>query len=284
MTIDKLLSVTLNIGVSLNYDLIKYHRQDLSLICQWSIVNSLSLFPFYFSRQICYTSFMRTIIAIGGGEIKNKQTLEIDRYIAQKAKSRAGDKRANALFLGTASHDSMPYFNSFRKTYTSVFDIKAEVALLVYGEMDDERIRQKFTEADMIYVGGGDTKFMLEVWHKRNIIPLLRDAYDRGVIIAGLSAGAVCWFDKAYSDFDIMCGGGEYKVFDGLGWLNGLCCPHYDLRHGFDGVASDYALSYALENNAAIEFTDGNFSRVISAGGNAWRLANDKKEIIENNN
>ena len=77
----------------------------------------------------------KRIIAIGGGEIKNKTTLKIDEYVANLAKDHAGEKRANALFIGTASHDSMPYFNSFRKTYTSVFDIKAEVALMVYGEM-----------------------------------------------------------------------------------------------------------------------------------------------------
>ena len=57
----------------------------------------------------------KRIIAIGGGEIKNKTTLEIDRYVASLAKEHAGENRANALFIGTASHDSMPYFNSFRK-------------------------------------------------------------------------------------------------------------------------------------------------------------------------
>ena len=51
------------------------------------------------------------LIAIGGGEIKNKTTLKIDEYIASLAKIHAGGKRANALFFGTASHDSMPYFN-----------------------------------------------------------------------------------------------------------------------------------------------------------------------------
>ena len=103
----------------------------------------------------------KRLIAIGGGEIKNKTTLEIDRYVATLAKEHAVEKRANALFIGTASHDSMPYFNSFRKTYTSVFDIKAEVALMVYGEMDLEKIKGKIEIADCIYIGGGDTMYML---------------------------------------------------------------------------------------------------------------------------
>ena len=81
----------------------------------------------------------KTLICIGGGELKSKETLKIDGYIAQKAKLRAGERRAYGLFIPTASHDSMPYFNSFRKTYTSVFDIKADVALTVYGEMSIDK-------------------------------------------------------------------------------------------------------------------------------------------------
>ena len=57
---------------------------------------------------------MKKIIALGGGELKAKTTLAVDEYIAGLAKARAGEKRAYGLFLGTASHDSLPYFNSFR--------------------------------------------------------------------------------------------------------------------------------------------------------------------------
>ena len=92
----------------------------------------------------------KRLICIGGGELKTKETLKIDGYIAELAKTHAGEKRAYGLFIPTASHDSMPYFNSFRKTYTSVYDIKADVALTVYGEMDLERIAEKFQKADFI--------------------------------------------------------------------------------------------------------------------------------------
>ena len=95
----------------------------------------------------------KTIVALGGGEIKSKTTLKIDEYVASLAYKRAGGRRPAGLFLGTASHDSMPYFNSFRKTYTSVFDIKADVALTVYGEMDLPHIEEKFLKADFLYIG-----------------------------------------------------------------------------------------------------------------------------------
>ena len=170
----------------------------------------------------------RTIVAIGGGEIKAKTTLAIDEYIAALAKQRAGDKRANALFVGTASHDYMPYFNSFRKIYTSVFDIKADVAMTVFKQTEPARLEEKFLKADMIYVGGGDTRFMIEHWKTSGIDKLIRDAYQRGVIIAGLSAGAICWFEEMYTDSEIVSGQGfDYKLMPAMGWLKGLACPHF---------------------------------------------------------
>ena len=218
----------------------------------------------------------KKIIAIGGGEIKNKTTLKIDEYIASLAKIHAGDKRANALFIGTASHDSMPYFNSFRKTYTSVFDIKAEVALIVYGEMDIERIKGKIENADMIYIGGGDTVFMLDKWKETGLDKLILKAYDDGKIICGLSAGAICWFKDMYTDYAIMRGeSSEYVLKKGLGVLDNCMCPHFNEREKDFGLAiinSKIPFSYAVENDCAIEFTDGKLTKVISSGGKAYKL------------
>ncbi len=93
---------------------------------------------------------MKRIVAIGGGELRDKTTLKIDEYIAALAKEHAGEKRANALFIPTASHDFMPYYNSFHKVYTGTFDIKTDVALTVFKEPDMERLREKFLKADAI--------------------------------------------------------------------------------------------------------------------------------------
>jgi len=231
----------------------------------------------------------KRIIAIGGGEIKNKTTLEIDRYIAELAKKHAGEKRANALFIGTASHDSMPYFNSFRKTYTSVFDIKAEVALMVYGEMSMEKIAAKIEAADCIYVGGGDTVYMLEKWKETGVDKMLIDAYNSGKIICGLSAGAICWFSDMYTDYEIMRGtSSEYVLKKGLGVLGGAMCPHFNEREkDFTEALSKGELhgAYCVENDCAIEFVDGVFTKVISGGGKAFYLTLDgdkidKKELL----
>ena len=231
---------------------------------------------------------MKRLIAIGGGSLKDKTTLEIDRYIADKAKKHAGDKRANALFIGTASHDSMPYFNSFRKTYTSVFDIKAEVGLMVYGEMSIDKIASKIEMADVIYIGGGDTVYMLSKWAELGVDKLLIDAYNNGKIICGLSAGAICWFTNMYTDFEIMRGeSSEYVLKDGIGVLKGAMCPHFNERESDFTIALTSGLiesAYCIENNCAIEFINGEFSKVISAGGKAYMMSKtqsgiEKKEL-----
>ncbi|MBQ7164075.1 MAG: Type 1 glutamine amidotransferase-like domain-containing protein [Clostridia bacterium] len=226
----------------------------------------------------------RTIIAIGGGEIKNKTTLKIDEYIASLAKERAGAKRANALFIGTASHDFMPYFNSFRKTYTSVFDIKAEVAMSVYLKTDRERLAEKFSAADMIYVGGGDTKFMIESWRESGIADLVLDAYRRGVIISGLSAGAICWFEEMYTDSEIVAGeGSDYKIMPALGVLKGLASPNYNERlEDFDAILlSENRSAIGIENDCAVVYENEVAVRAISSGGKAYRIACKDGKLIK---
>lgn len=227
----------------------------------------------------------KRIIAIGGGEIRSKETLEIDRYIATLARERSGEKRPYGLFIGTASHDSMPYFNSFRKTYTSVFDIKADVALTVYGEMDLEKIKGKFEKADFIYVGGGDTLFMLKKWQEFGLLDLIRDAYERGVIICGLSSGAICWFEDIYTDSELVECEGLYSMQKGLGWINGTMTPHYNERvSDFDEIMKNMPVgtrAYAIENLAALEFVNGKLSRSIEGGGKSFLLEKTGEGLIK---
>ncbi len=219
---------------------------------------------------------MKRIIAIGGGELRERTTLKIDEYIAGLAKARAGERRANALFIPTASHDFMPYYNTFHKVYTGVFDIKTDVALTVFKEPDMEKIKAKFEKADIIYVGGGDTVFMMEHWKKIGLLPLIEDAYERGVVLAGLSAGAICWFSDIYTDSALVNGEGEekYAMFSGLNWKKGVISPHYGARMlDFDKIVCyNYARAYGVEDNAALVIEDGEIVGSVSSGGKAWLL------------
>lgn len=221
----------------------------------------------------------KRIIAIGGGEVKNRDTLEIDRYIAEEAKKTAGERRACGLFIPTASHDCMPYYNTFHKIYTGIFGLKTDVALTVNREIDLEKLRSKFEKADFIYVGGGNTVFMIEHWKETGLLPLIKEAYERGVLLTGLSAGAICWFEEMYSDSVVE---GDYSMYQGLGWIKGKISPHYDERMlDFDKIVLyNRDCAWGVENNAALEIVDGIPVRSISGGGKVFQLdASDGKQV-----
>jgi dipeptidase E len=223
----------------------------------------------------------KRIIAIGGGELKNRETLAIDEYIASEAKKIAGDRRANGLFLPTASHDCMPYYNTFHKVYTGLFDIKTDVALICNRDIDLDKLRVKFEKADFIYVGGGNTVYMLEQWRSTGVLDLILQAYERGVILCGLSAGAICWFEDMYSDSVVE---GEYAMYRGLGWISGKISPHYDDRMlDFDQIVlyNKYR-AWGLENNSALEFVNGIPLKSISGGGSVYYLdGSSGKKLIK---
>ncbi|MBP3434243.1 MAG: peptidase E [Clostridia bacterium] len=226
---------------------------------------------------------MKKIIAIGGGELRERTTLKIDEYIAGLAKVRAGERRANALFIPTASHDFMPYYNTFHKVYTGVFDIKTDVALSVFKEVDLEKMKAKFAKADMIYVGGGDTVFMIESWKKTGLLPLIEDAYERGVVITGLSAGAICWFSDMYTDSATVSEetGEKYAMFKGLNLVKGVISPHYGSRMlDFDKIVCyNYDRAYGIEDDAALVIEDGEIVGSVTCGGKALLIERKDGEL-----
>ena len=220
----------------------------------------------------------KRIIAIGGGEMKNRETLQIDEYIAGEAKKIAGERRACGLFLPTASHDCMPYYNTFHKVYTGLFNIKTDVALTINREIDMEKMSGKFAKADFLYVGGGDTVFMIEEWKRTGLLELVKEAYERGVLLCGLSAGAICWFEEMYSDSVVE---GEYSMWKGLGWIKGKISPHYNERMlDFDEIVRyNRWCAWGLENNAALEIVNGEPLKAILGGGKVWKIDGTSGEL-----
>ena len=211
----------------------------------------------------------KIIIAIGGGELREKQTAEIDRQICELVKKRTDGRRPVALFVGTASHDSMPYYNSFHKTYTGLYGLKTDCALTVYGEMDYEKIKGKFEKADLVYVGGGDTVYMLEKWKETGLDKLILSAYEQGKIICGLSAGAICWFEEMFTD----SAGENYAFKSALGILKGGACPHFDKRkEDFEREISSAKISQyiCVEDLSAVMFVNGELKCATESGGNSY--------------
>lgn len=222
----------------------------------------------------------KRILAIGGGELKTRETLKIDEFIAEEAKKIAGERRACGLFLPTASHDCMPYYNTFHKVYTGLFGIKTDVLLICNREIDLQKWQGKIEKADFIYVGGGDTVFMIEEWKRTGLLGLLEKAYEEGKFLCGLSAGAICWFEDMYSDSVVE---GDYAMYRGLGWIKGKISPHYNERTvDFDKILSyNKWRAWGLENAAALLIENGEPVRSVSGGGKVYFLDATQNELVK---
>ncbi len=214
------------------------------------------------------------IIAIGGGEVSQNQTYEIDKFIVKSSKK----ENPNFLFIPTASKDAEPYIKTINKLYESL-GCKTDNLYLSNIKINKEEINQKIEKADIIYVGGGNTAYMMEVWRKYSVDKELIRAYTSGKVLAGLSAGSICWFIAGHSDSEFIedVENPKHKWVKGLGIIPYLHCPHYDEpeRAGFDeffnGQVTD---AIAIENQVAVVW-DNYEIKVIKANNskNAYRLS-----------
>lgn len=125
------------------------------------------------------------------------------------------------LYLGTASGDSERAQLKFMKAFTALGCVANTLPFFPY-EMKRDYAAEALA-ADLIYVGGGNTPAMLAVWREFGFDQALRAAYEAGTVLAGISAGANCWFENYITDS--VPGGGSRP---GLGWLPGTFCPHLD--------------------------------------------------------
>lgn len=214
------------------------------------------------------------IIAIGGGEVSQNQTYEIDKFIVESSKK----ENPNFLFIPTASKDAEPYIKTIKELYESL-GCKTDILHLSNVEVNREDVNQKIEKADIIYVGGGNTAYMMEVWKQYSIDKELIKAYTSGKVLAGLSAGSICWFIAGHSDSEFIedVENPKHKWVKGLGIIPYLHCPHYDEpeRTGFDEFFNgQVADAIAIENQAAVVW-DNYEIKVIKANNskNAYRLS-----------
>lgn len=150
---------------------------------------------------------------------------------------------------------------------------------LVDEAPSQREIERRIFSADILYVGGGNTLAMMRLWRRLGVDRLLRAAYEQGIVLAGISAGAICWFESGHSDsmsfYDPQRW--EYIRVKGLGLVRGIHCPHYNGRTRGVPRRKDFqemigktgGIGIAIENNCAIEFLDGRWYRVIGSRPNA---------------
>lgn len=160
----------------------------------------------------------RHIIAIGGsGFLSDAQTRVLDRYVINQART----KEPAVCFMPTANGDSDA---SLLRFYTIFSQLPCKLSQLVFFRRTPQDLRSFLLSQDVIYVGGGNTRSMLAVWREWGMPEILREAWESGIVLAGRSAGAICWFEQGVTDsvadmlLPLTC----------LGFLPGSCCPHYD--------------------------------------------------------
>jgi len=221
---------------------------------------------------------MKQIIAIGGGGFgRNPQQHLIEQYILDQATS----DRPNILFIPTATGELDSYIVNFYKVF-SKFQCNPN-HLSFFKRTPD--LQKLISEQDVIFVGGGNTKSMLAVWREWQLDEHLRDAYNKGVVMSGVSAGAICWFHQGITD----SWESELKVMPCLEFVDGVCCPHYDEEPERRPATKKLLTNnvhqeiIGIEGGCALHIQDGNTFKAVrfSENKNSYRVTAKDNKIVE---
>ena len=223
----------------------------------------------------------KKIIAIGGGGFTHQLDQSLDQFVIDKLK-----KTNNKIgFLATASKDDEKKISLFYKRFENTEFELSHFNLTSNINGFSEWLMSK----DLVYIAGGNTVFMLEIWKKNKLEHIFKDAYEKGTILSGISAGAVCWFDWILSDSV----GPGFKPLRGINLISGSCTPHSSNIERINQFESDIKNNklpqgIAIDDGVAVVFVDGKPTEVYSSRKNhtAYFLDKDKKinltEYIKN--
>ena len=208
----------------------------------------------------------RKIVAIGGGELKMLETADIDKRIIELT----GKERPKALFIPTASGDAAGYVETFEACYGEHFGCQTRILNLIQNPPAFEKMSALVLDSDLIYVGGGNTYGMMKIWRRLGLDAVLAEAASRGIVLSGLSAGAICWFKYGCSDSRSFSNNvkWDYIRVSGLEFINAVYCPHYHYEKREDAfskmIEKRGGIGIACDNNAAIEIVGSRY-RVITS-------------------
>ena len=218
--------------------------------------------------------------------MQGSETLPIDHQVF----TLTGKARPRALFIPTASHDSVEYWEGFQRIYGGELGCATSVLYLLNQVPAPEVIDDLILSSDLIYVGGGNTLKMMRRWRKLGVDRALRKAYGGGAVLAGLSAGAICWFSHGHSDSmaDYHPNDWRYIRVKGMGLVDTLACPHFDGEtDGFKRnqdftqmVRKHGGMGTAIDNHCALVLIDGGFKVISSrSGAGAYKVFKDGQGV-----
>ncbi|MFC0273690.1 Type 1 glutamine amidotransferase-like domain-containing protein [Metabacillus herbersteinensis] len=213
---------------------------------------------------------------IGGGFVKHTDNFHINKRIVELVEK----TNPKVLFIPTASNDNEDYITEFTEIFEKQLECHVNVLRCINNNPSEAEIKKMINSADLIYLGGGNYINMMEKWKEYKINQRLVEALQNDTLIAGISAGAICWF---------KCGirtnyeGEGYIESPGWNMINKIFCPHYnqmDRANEFhrlllqNGNENEHAI--ALEDNCALYLTNDTYE-IIGEPSKAWEF-----QVIEN--
>ena len=220
----------------------------------------------------------RNIIAIGGGGFGGSPGQGIiEQYILNQTRK----KRPKICFIPTATGDNEAYKVNFYSTFTK---LNCEPTHLDFFKRTPD-LKKLILNQDVIFVGGGNTKSMLAVWKEWKLDKILKEAYRNGIVMSGVSAGAICWFQNGITD----SWASELKIMPCLNFVRGTCCPHYDEepeRKPFVKKLLDrkkVKKIYAVDGGVALHIkNEENFKSVVfRKTKSSYAVSLERKNLIE---
>lgn len=196
--------------------------------------------------------------------------------------SLAGKEDPRVLFLGTATGDDPYYVLAFYETYNSGRCRPSHLRLFHITETD---LPAFILSHDVIHIGGGNTANMLDVWRRQGVDKVLREAWEGGAVMTGGSAGAICWFEGGTTD---SFGPELHPLNDGLGFLSGSLCPHYEavgrrpLYHEAL-LKGSLPAGYAIDNFAMLQFDGTSLVGAVASdpAQQAFTVRVEDGEVVE---
>lgn len=221
---------------------------------------------------------MRQIIAMGGGGFSMEPDNPLlDQYILDQANK----PRPKICFIPTASGDADSYIEKFYNFFNQQQCVPSHLSLFKPPTRDLERF---VLEQDIVYVGGGNTKNLLVLWKEWGLDGILKKAWEQGIVLAGLSAGSICWYEEGVTDSY----GDKLEPLQALGFLKGSHCPHYDgeaeRRPTYRQFVDQGILQagIAADDGAAVHYVGQNIKRIVSSRltAKAYRVTKGEEEEL----
>jgi dipeptidase E len=217
------------------------------------------------------------IVGIGGGG----DTPEQNRALLQHVLSLTGKERPRVAHVPTATGDSADGIVNMYERLGPLCDL-SHLRFFPYPPAD---LRDLVLSQDAISVGGGNVANMLAIWRVHGFGELLREAWERGVVLFGVSAGMLCWFEAVVTDsFGLQLEG----LRDGLGFLSGSACPHYDgeerRRPRYrELVDSGFPEGIAADDGVGLHYVGAELREVVTCrpGATAYRVTRDGEERLD---